>query len=85
MLQKKLMLFALLILLFLTSSPFGQTRDTVYQNKWSEIDTLIISGNLTKTALVKVNACYLEAKKDDNTVQQIKCLIYRLSLEEKVS
>jgi TonB-dependent SusC/RagA subfamily outer membrane receptor len=85
MLSKKILLPTIFFLSFLATFLFGQNRDSVFQNKWAEIDTLIISRNLTTTALTKVNALYQEAKKENNPVQLIKCLIYRLSLEGKIN
>ena len=51
----------------------------------AKIDTLIIKKDLPKTALEKVMKVYTLAQKQNNYSQQIKSLIYKLALEEKVS
>lgn len=85
MLSRKILFPTILFLSFFTTFLYGQNRDTVFSKKWAEIDTLIIARNLTTTALTKIKSLYLNAKKENNTVQVIKCLIYRLSLEEKIN
>jgi len=69
--------------LLLTFS-FAQNSNTAFQQKWMEIDSLIKVKNLSQTALNKVNILYLLAKQENNHVQQIKCLIYRLNLEGRI-
>jgi TonB-dependent SusC/RagA subfamily outer membrane receptor len=78
---KKLLFIASL----LTSvSVFSQTKDTSFINQWIEIDTLIIKKNLPKSALEKVNILYKKATDKKADAQIIKCLIYRISLEDKI-
>lgn len=56
-----------------------------YQKQWDEIDSLIFKKNLTKTALTKVNAVYALAKKNEQDVVLIKCLLYRMYLQDRVT
>lgn len=64
---------------------FAQNMDSTFAKQWLEIDTLIISKNLTQQALQKVNILYAKAKKQQLYAQQIKCLLYQFGLEEKVT
>lgn len=68
----------------LTSQLFAQKIDITFQKQWVEIDTLISTKNLNKQALEKVNILYAIAKQQHKDVQIIKCLIYRVGLEDKV-
>jgi len=79
----KHLLIALSLLPFLPAR--AQTSDTTFKKEWIEIDTLIINQNLPKTALEKVNALYKKANAKQLEVQLIKCLIYRISLEQRVA
>ncbi|MBC7721813.1 MAG: hypothetical protein H7068_07285, partial [Pedobacter sp.] len=78
---------AFLVALFsiLNLGSFAQNTDTTFAKQWLEIDTLIISKNLTQQALQKVNILYAKAKKQQFYAQQIKCLLYQFGLEEKVA
>jgi TonB-dependent SusC/RagA subfamily outer membrane receptor len=64
--------------------PKAQTTDTIFKNEWIRIDTLIIKQNQPKTALSLVNEVYVKAKKQQLQPQIIKCLVYRLSLEDRI-
>ncbi len=75
------------ISLLLLSSCFflkAQTTDTLFKSEWIRIDTLIIKQNQPKTALAAVNKVYEKAKQQQLQPQIIKCLVYRLSLEDRV-
>jgi TonB-dependent SusC/RagA subfamily outer membrane receptor len=66
-------------------SVFSQWSDSSYSRQWVDIDTTLFSKSLTRTALDKVNALYARAKKDDNQVQVIKTLLYRMYMEQLVN
>ena len=72
------------IFLFCFYSLGAQTNDTTFRKEWIDIDSTIIKKNLPKSALQKVNALYNKAKQQQLQVQIIKCLVYRMSLEDKV-
>lgn len=59
--------------------------DTSYSKQWLEIDTLIVSKGLTRTALEKVNLLSQKAEKDRKESQKVKCLIYRYTLEPNIT
>lgn len=63
---------------------FAQRSQEDFNKEWIDIDTLIISKNQPKSALEKVNLLFRIAKKSENETQIIKCLIYRISLEDIV-
>lgn len=73
-------------LLFICSALLlnAQTNDTIFKKEWIRIDTLIIKQNLPKTALEAVNQVYAKAKQQQLQAQIIKCLVYRLSLEDRI-
>lgn len=78
------------LLLLLLSCSFilktqAQQTDTSFLNEWFSIDTLILERGLPKTALEKVNALYTKAVQQQLPAQQIKCLIYRYSLENSAT
>ncbi len=62
----------------------AQTTDTLFKSEWIRIDTLIIKQNQPKTALSLVNEVYVKAKQQQLQPQIIKCLVYRLSLEDRI-
>ncbi len=64
--------------------PNAQTNDTLFKKEWINIDTLIIKQNKPKTALSLVNEVYTKAKQQQIKPQIIKCLVYRLSLEDRI-
>ncbi len=68
----------------LISTAYSQLDNYVFEKQWQEIDTLILSKNLPKTALEKVNNLYKLAQQSAVDDQIIKCLIYRISLEDAV-
>ncbi|MBL7759270.1 MAG: hypothetical protein JNK08_01095 [Sediminibacterium sp.] len=75
------LLFVSLLLCCLSAT--AQVSDFSYTAKWTEIDTLIISRDLPRSALTEVNKLYDRAKREKQSAQAIKCLLYTLSLEEK--
>ncbi len=78
-----------LLILLLTCSFIVKTKaqqtDTSYLNEWFTIDTLILEKGLTNTALDKVNKLYTLATLQKKPAQQVKCLIYRYSLESNIT
>ncbi len=76
--------FIVVLLLFISAAATAQTNDTTFKKEWIDIDTLIVKSNLPKTALQKVNALYKKATAQNLEVQVIKCLIYRMSIEDRV-
>jgi len=71
--------FLLAVMLFCSSIAFGQSYDVL--NK--RIDSLV-KFNLPKSALVEVNKLELLSRKDKNTAQQIRAIIYRMKFESAI-
>ncbi len=63
----------------------AQPVDTAFKKEWIGIDTIIVSQDLTRTALDKVNVIYQKAKKQQLQGQVIKCLLYQYNLQERVT
>lgn len=63
----------------------AQATDSSYVKTWSVIDTLIIAKDLPQSALSEVNKLYDRAKREKQPAQAIKCLLYTLSLENRIS
>ncbi|MBL7697339.1 MAG: alpha-2-macroglobulin [Chitinophagaceae bacterium] len=63
----------------------GASAQRQYLKEWKRIDSLVEKAGLVKTALKEVNAIYTSAKKENNDVQVIKALVYRMSLNDQVS
>lgn len=80
--MRKLLFIYLLLICF---SATAQDSGFSYAAKWAEIDTLIIARDLPRSALTEVNNLYERAKREKQSGQAIKCLLYTLSLEEKTS
>ena len=74
--------FFILIIASCTIS-FAQKDESIYNNQWKEIDSLIVEKGLPKTALEKVNTLYADAKQKNIHDEIIRALLYRMSLEEK--
>ncbi len=55
---------------------------TNYDRRWAVVDSLTQQGRLTRSALAEVNRIYAAAKKEKNASQEIKALVYRVTLEE---
>jgi len=63
----------------------GQKNKDDYSKEWIIIDSLIYNTNLTKTAIDKVKAIYIAAKADNQSDQVLKALLYKLSLDDKIT
>jgi uncharacterized protein YfaS (alpha-2-macroglobulin family) len=74
-----------MVLLFLGNVLFAQAQDTAFKKQWIEIDSLLGISNLPSSALKKVNELYVLAGKTNNPVHQLKALLYRSTIETKVS
>jgi len=79
MLCKKFLLFTITILL--SAYLFAQKETKQFEKEWKEIDSLIEYQMQPKSALEKVNIMYQRALGKDIADQQIKCLIYKINLE----
>ncbi len=62
----------------------AQAGDSSYAKTWSVIDTLIMAKDLPQSALAEVNKLYDRAKREKQPAQAIKCLLYTLSLENRI-
>lgn len=82
--MKRILLFAFSLAGFFTTT-FAQMKDSIYKKQWAEIDSLITEKRLPKSALQHVNALYAKAKAENQKDEAIKALLYRLSLEQKVT
>ena len=56
---------------------------TNYDRRWRVVDSLMQRAGLPKTALAEVNRIYVTARREQNGGQEIKALIYRVTLEEE--
>lgn len=74
-----------LFAIFFFSFVFTAAAQRTYTQAWKRIDSLIEKAGLTKTALKEVNAIYSSAKKEGNSVQSIKALVYRMQLIDQLS
>ncbi len=63
----------------------AQVTDTAFRKEWTAIDSLILKNDLTRTALEKVNTLYRKAKLQHQPGQVIKTLLYRYSLEDRIT
>jgi dTDP-D-glucose 4,6-dehydratase len=70
--------------IFLFTIIFTHAQRT-YTKEWKRIDSLIEKTGLIKTALKETNNIYTLAKKENNEVQVIKALVYRMSLNDQLS
>ena len=78
----------ILLFSFLMVFSFGlwaQTNTIPFAKEWAEIDSLLLKKNLPKSALEKINALYNLTTKTNLQDQSIKCLLYRLSIEERIT
>ncbi|MDI9364012.1 MAG: alpha-2-macroglobulin family protein [Flavobacterium sp.] len=81
----QLRILLILMPLFLVfSTAIAQQKPLNTTKEWIEIDTLVLAKNQPKAALQKVNKLYVIAKANQDDVQLIKCLIYRINLEDAV-
>ncbi|HTQ26518.1 MAG TPA: MG2 domain-containing protein, partial [Puia sp.] len=60
----------------------AQQKPVNYASAWNRIDTLISRQGRTETALQQVDALYRLAKKENNDVQVIRSLLYRMELQQ---
>ncbi|MEP6845420.1 MAG: hypothetical protein ABI861_05430 [Panacibacter sp.] len=82
--MKKICLL-LIIFTIAASISNAQDKDKSYTRQWQEIDTLILSKDLPKTALKKVKLLCADAKSRGIKDQIIKTLLYRISLENEIN
>jgi hypothetical protein len=73
-----------LIILFLCSAT-AAIAQRQYTKEWKRVDSLIEKTGLIKSAMKEVNAIYSSAKKENNDVQLIKALVYRMQLNDQLS
>ncbi|MFZ1798920.1 MAG: hypothetical protein WAU24_03570, partial [Chitinophagaceae bacterium] len=73
-----------LLTLLISTMGFAQNKDSQFQKEWQEIDSLILTANLPKTALEKINEVYKKAQAQQLAPEMIKALIYRISMQNKV-
>jgi hypothetical protein len=64
---------------------FSTQAQRTYTKEWKRIDSLIEKSGLIKTALKETNKIYSSAKKENNDIQVIKALVYRMSLNDQLS
>ena len=79
---------SILVFLFVSFASFfttAQQPGKTYDREWNTIDSLLRKEGLAKSALNRVNLIYNAAKKENNDVQVIKALVYRLQINEEIS
>ena len=82
------MFWRILLASFLMVFSFGilaQSKTIPFAKEWAEIDSLLLKKNLPKSALEKMNHLYDLTSKANLQDQSIKCLLYRLSIEERIT
>jgi TonB-dependent SusC/RagA subfamily outer membrane receptor len=77
-------LLSLMLSFFVFSTVTAQQKPLNTTKEWIEIDTLVLAKNQPKAALEKVNDLYVIARAHQDDIQLIKCLIYRINLEDAV-
>lgn len=77
--------FCMTLALLFSLSVRAQKADTSFSKEWMDIDSLVITRNLTRTALEKVNTIYQKAQSQKLSGQAIKCLMYRYTLEDRIA
>lgn len=77
-------LLSLMLSFFVFSTVTSQQKPLNTTKEWIEIDTLVLAKNQPKAALEKVNELYVIARAHQDDIQLIKCLIYRINLEDAV-
>jgi uncharacterized protein YfaS (alpha-2-macroglobulin family) len=82
--MKKFKVFFLVTIVAIVSCSFNITYDNMneYKPDWKQVEKFVEQG-LPKSALKIVDSIYFEAKKDNNTPQVLKSLIYRVSLQSQ--
>jgi hypothetical protein len=76
----QILLSTVLLLMSLASSSQQQ-----YLSEWKKIDSLIEKQGLIRSALTEVNKIYTSAKKQNNDVQVIKALLYKMNINDALS
>lgn len=79
--MKTKLLFALIIVTFLF--PFTMKAQTDYAKLWKRVDSLETK-NLPKSALTEVENLYEKAKKENNSQQIIKAVIFKLKFRNSI-
>ena len=82
MLMKKILLTWIVVFLGLAVS--AQSNETLIENKWNEVDSLL-KIQLTKSALTKIDEIQALVDKKANAVQEIRILTYRMLLEGRIT
>ncbi len=77
-------IYGVVLTLFISLTSFSQGNDTAYSNYWLDIDTTLFTQSLNRTALAKIEKLYALAKTDNQPVQIIKTLLYRMYLEKDI-
>jgi len=82
--MKKFHLFLVITAIAALSFGFILRSETKneFKAKWNQVEKLVAKG-LPKSALKIVDSIYFEAKKNDNSPQVLKSLIYRVSLQSQ--
>ncbi len=73
------------LILWMGTGLNAQETDTTFSKQWIEIDSLLGVSHLPKSALDKVNQLYQLAEKQADKVQQIKAMLYRISIENEIT
>jgi len=63
----------------------GQRTPTDYTWRWMVVDSLMQRGGRPVSALAEVNRIYFMARQEGNSGQEIKALIYKVTLREETS
>ncbi|HLZ89704.1 MAG TPA: MG2 domain-containing protein, partial [Puia sp.] len=80
MATKRVVFFSALFLLVFIVTGNAQPNPDKYTAKWRSIDSLISRKGLIESALAEVNTLGALARQEKNKPQEIKALVYRLSL-----
>ena len=83
--MQKFLGLLLLLIPALSQNALAQPGDTSYSREWLDIDTTLSINQLPRTALDKVNQLYQKAVKANLGPQQLKCILYKMTLEELVN
>ena len=75
-------LFGTIILLFVLLFVRAQPGATDYDRRWQVVDSLDKAG-LPETALTVINRIYVLARQEHNDGQEIKALIYRITVSQQ--
>lgn len=79
--MQKLLGLLLLLITVSSISASAQQFDTTYSKEWIDIDTTLSMLQLPRTALEKVNQLYQKSLKGNLGPQQLKCILYKITLE----